>query len=87
MPGFFDEHRRRLQALVAELEALEHEAGLPDSIAASVEYVEAKDVRRRYFGVSDEDLRKALIAKYREVTEEHRQRYPASIADTKARIA
>jgi hypothetical protein len=87
MPGFFDEHRRRLQVLVAELEALEHKAGLWDSIAASVEFVEAKDVRKRYFGVPDQELRKALIAKYRELMEEHCQRYPASMADTKARIA
>ena len=87
MPGFFDEHRRRLQLLVAELEALQHKAGLPDSIAASAEFVEANDVRKRYFGVPDQELRKALIAKYRELMEEHRRRYPASIADTKARIA
>jgi len=87
MPGFFDDHRRRLQRLVAELEALEKKAGLSDSIAASAELVDAKDVRQRFFGVSDQELRKSLIAKYREVMEEHRQRYPASIADTKARIA
>lgn len=87
MPGFFDEHRRRLQVLVAELETLEHKAGLSDSIAQSVEFVDAKDVRKRFFGVADHQFRKALMAKYREVMEEHRQRYPASIADTKARIA
>ncbi len=87
MPGFFDEHRRRLHTLIAELEALEHRAGVTGSFAASAEFVDAKDVRGRYFGVSDQELCKALITKYRELMEEHRQRYPASIADTKARIA
>jgi len=87
MPGFFDEHRRRLQVLVGELEALEHKAGLPDSIAASAQFVEAKDVRKRYFEIPDQEMRRALIAKHRELMEEHWQRYPASMADTKTRIA
>lgn len=87
MSGFFEQHRLRLRALTAELEALESQAGLREPVAARVEFIDANDLRRRYFGVQDPALRRALIAKYRQVMEEHRQRYPASIADTKARIA
>jgi len=87
MSGFFNQHRQRLHKLVAELEALERKAGFADSIAVSVEFTDKKDLRSRFFGVSDREMRRALIAKYREVMEEHRQRYPASIADTKAHIA
>jgi len=85
--GFFDQHRQRLQKLAAELEALERKAGFSESIAASVEFIDKKHLRSRYFGVPDREMRRALIAKYWEVLEEHRQRYPASIADTKSHIA
>lgn len=87
MSGFFEQHRLRLRALTAELQSLEGKAGLRESVAAQVEFIDTSDLRRRYFGVQDPALRRALIAKYRQVMEEHRQRYPASIADTKARIA
>lgn len=85
--GFFDQHRQRLGKLTSELQALERDAGLSAPVAASVEFVDRESLRRRYFGVSNPELRRALIAKYRELLQEHGQRYPASIADTKARIA
>ena len=87
MSGFFDQHRQRLQKLAAELEALERKAGFSESIAASVEFIDKTQMRSRYFGIADREVRRALIAKYRQVLEEHRQRYPASIADTRSHIA
>ncbi|HYA66868.1 MAG TPA: hypothetical protein VEE84_09265 [Burkholderiaceae bacterium] len=87
MSEFFDQHRKRLEQLTHELEELERKAGFSDSVATNVEFIDKKDLRLRYFGVSDPQMRRALIAKYRELMQEHRQRYLASIADTKARIA
>lgn len=71
----YQEHRKRDQELRAELEAIETQAGIRDKIAAFVEYNGPSDFRRVYFGVPDKELRKALIAKYREIRQEHADNY------------
>ncbi len=78
------EHCNYVEKFRAELESLENQAGIRDEIASSSEYHGSDVFRRVYFGVADKTLRKALIAKVRELTQEvNLEHFPSNIADAK----